>query len=233
MMQKIHVSNQYTANSSYEKSAIADADVPVMESALQHTNMKALSVRTDSGRGVTLTELPVTGLLVLRTCSERSALATALKNTLALDLSDVLCANTANNATDKNSEPLCVRWIAPDEWLLSCPLKDAFSIENKLRDSLGNVSIAIINVSGGYTSLALQGVNAIDVLKKSTGYDVHPTNFMPGKVVNTVFAKAQITMRCIDSDKYELIIRRSFADYLWHWIQVASAEYGLNIETEL
>jgi len=97
---------------------------------------------------------------------------------------------------------------------------------------MGDVSMAMVNVSGGFSVLELQGANANDVLKKSTGYDVHPSNFMPGKVVNTVFAKAQVTMRCIDTDHYELIVRRSFADYLWHWIQVASAEYGLSIEVD-
>jgi len=230
-MKNIHVSNQYAANSLLEKAAIADSDVPVIETALQHANMKALSVRAPGGQGVALIEMPVTGLLVLRTRTGQTDLAAALKSTLALELPDVLSANVSNNKIGKGYDQACVRWMAPDEWLLSCPLKDAFAVESDLRESIKNCSVAIVNTSGGFTSLILHGANAIDVLKKSTGYDVHPSNFMPGKVVNTVFAKAQATMRCIDANQYELIIRRSFADYVWHWIQVASAEYGLSIET--
>jgi len=232
-MKNIYVSNQYAANSLLEKAAITDSDVPVVETALQHVNMNALSARAPSGRGqgVVLMEMPVTGLLVLRTRTEQAALAAALKSTLGLDVPDVLSANVTNNAIGNIYDQACVRWMAPDEWLLSCPLKDAFAVENGLREALENCSIAIVNVSGGFTSLMLHGVNAIDVLKKSTGYDVHASNFMSGKVVNTVFAKAQVTLRCIDTNQYELIIRRSFADYVWHWIQVASAEYGLSIET--
>ncbi len=230
-MQNIQVSNQYAENSLTEKPAIADSDVPIIESALQHANMKSLAVRTANVQGVTLVEMPVTGLLVLRTRTEHVALGAALKSTIALDIPEVLSANMVDNVTSHSEFRPCIRWMAPDEWLLSCPLKDAFKIENSLREHVGDASIAIVNVSGGYTSLILNGTNAIDVLKKSTGYDVHPSNFMPGKVINTVFAKAQATIRCIDTDQYELITRRSFADYVWHWIQVAASEYGLNIET--
>jgi len=232
-VKNVHVSDQYAESSLSVKAAVADSDVPVIESALQHANMKKLAVRTSSGQGVTITELPVIGLLLLRTRTEQQAMSSALESTLSLDVPGVLSVSTAEKASRNVGETSCIRWMAPDEWLLSCPLQDAFDIENKLRESMGDVSMAIANVSGGYTMLELQGVNANDVLKKSTGYDVHPSNFWPGKVVNTVFAKAQVTMRCIEIDQYELIIRRSFADYVWHWIQVASVEYGLNIEVGL
>lgn len=228
MMQNVHVSDQYAINSVTEKATIADTDIPVMESALQHANMKKLAVRTADTHGVQLTEKSISGLLVLRTGSEHKALESALKSVLQIMLPDVLSTTMANAAGATH----CLRWMAPDEWLLSCPLSEAFNIEKSLRNSLGDKSVAIVNVSGGYTSLILQGSHANDVLKKSTGYDVHPTNFMPGKVVNTVFAKAQVTLRCIDTNQYELIVRRSFADYVWHWIQVASVEYGLGIDVE-
>ena len=132
-------------------------------------------------------------------------------------------------STATEDATLCVRWVAPDEWLLSCELHDAFNIEQQLRDSLSGKSVAIVNVSGGFTTLVLQGEHALDVLRKSTAYDVHPDNFNAGKVVNTVFAKTQVTLRCIAVNQYELIVRRSFADYVWHWLQVVSAEYGLGI----
>ncbi|OUC50154.1 hypothetical protein B7939_13495, partial [Eggerthia catenaformis] len=30
-------------------------------------------------------------------------------------------------------------------------------------------------------------------------------------------------------DTWELVVRRSFADYFWLWLQDASAEYGLQV----
>jgi len=222
--QKIHVSDQFALNSISVQEEFADSRTPVIESALHHANFKKLSHRTASSQGVSLSELPVTGLLILRAQSEKPALQAAIQSTLKLDLPETLrCTG------DNGSAGHCVRWVAPDEWMLSCPVEDAFDIESRLRSSLNDKSVAIVNVSGGYTILRLRGPNAYDVLKKSTAYDVHPSNFGVGKVVNTVFAKAQVTMQCIDPGEYELIVRRSFADYLWHWIQVVSLEYGLNI----
>lgn len=223
-IQKIHVSDQFAHNSVCAREEFADSRTPVLESALQHANFKKLSLRTQSAQGVSLSEMPVTGLLILRTKSEKSALQSAMQSTLNLDLPETLRFTVGDGQAIH-----CVRWVAPDEWMLSCPVEDAFDIENKLRSSLNDKSVAIVNVSGGYTVLQLGGPNAYDVLKKSTAYDVHPSNFGAGKVVNTVFAKAQVTLQCIDTGEYELIVRRSFADYLWHWIQVVSLEYGLSI----
>ena len=106
------------------------------------------------------------------------------------------------------------------------PGSEAFSLEKQLREAMeGHYSIA--NVSGGQTVLVLAGKDAINVLKKSTGYDLHDSNFPEGKVVTTTFAKTQAVIRRTGPQKWELVVRRSFADYVWLWLQDASAEYGL------
>jgi len=238
-MQKIHVSDQYAQGSVIKRDEFADTSVPVIESALQHVNLNRLGARGGSGQGVSFSELPVTGLLVLRAQKDKPALQSALQSVCQLALPDTLRCSVSSASISSYSQatdnPLsgnqCVRWIAPDEWMLSCLVQDAFAIETKLRETLANASVAIVNVTGGYSVFTLSGPDANHVLKKSTAYDVHPNNFEPGKVVNTVFAKAQVCLRCVDAGKYELIVRRSFTDYLWHWIQVSSAEYGLGIST--
>jgi sarcosine oxidase subunit gamma len=69
------------------------------------------------------------------------------------------------------------------------------------------------------------------VLKKSIPLDVHPSQFPVGKVAGTVFAKSTALVRRSGEDSWELVIRRSFADYIWLWLQDASREYGLVIRT--
>ncbi len=61
------------------------------------------------------------------------------------------------------------------------------------------------------------------------GYDVHPSNFPVGKAVGSIFAKSQCVIRHTGEDTWELVVRRSFADYFWLWLQDASAEYGLQV----
>ena len=213
---KVAVMDQY-AHSANQQGA------DVVRSGLAHVGLPADgSTKKGQSSSVTLTERPVTGLLMLRAADEATALGKALKHHCGISLSTRLQSETQGN--------YCVRWMAPDSWLLSCPIDETFAIEQALRDAVPG-HIAIVNVSGGYTIIELSGADARTVLMKSTGYDVHPEHFGKGKVVNTTFAKAQVTIGALDvSDtdaRYELIVRRSFTDYLWLWLQRASAEFNL------
>jgi len=119
-------------------------------------------------------------------------------------------------------------WIAPDEWLLTGPGDQAFTMETTLRQHLSG-HYAVINVSGGQTLVRVAGTEARSVLMKSCPYDVHDRNFPVGKVVTTVLAKSQATIRRVGEDDWELVVRRSFADYVWRWLMDASEEYGLQL----
>ena len=199
-------------------------------SGLSHADMTNKAGTADNKRGVSLLIKPVTGLLMIRAGTAADAVSNALEAHCGLPLSTRL--------QSIEQDEYCIRWMSPDCWLLSCPVQQCHAIENALRDAV-NGHMAIVNVSGGYTCLELSGQHARDVLMKSTGYDTHPDHLAPDKVVNTTFAKAQVTLRCVDvtegrqgdiDGRYELIVRRSFSDYVWLWIQRAAAEYGLVIK---
>lgn len=181
-----------------------------------------LPVSLSESGSVVMRARSVMGLLMLRASSDAIGLSEALKNRCGVPLSERLQSVTHN--------AYCIRWMAPDCWLLSCPLGEAFAIEQSLRTDVDG-HIAIVNVSGGYSVVDLSGNDARNVLMKSTGYDVHPDHFGVGKVVNTTFAKAQVMMRVVELGEtdacYELVVRRSFSDYLWLWLQRAGAEYGI------
>lgn len=187
-----------------------------METPLQHAEPRLRSGAAMPA-GVTLTERELTGLLTLRAGSSLPSLRQALRDVAGMELAERLQST--------NSDTGCLRWMAPDEWLLSCSIEQAFNIETRLRDA-ANGHPGIVNVSAGYTLLDLNGADVLDALKKSTAYDVHPRNLPPGKVVNTTFAKTQVTLCCQSESHYELIVRRSFARYLWLWLQTATAEYN-------
>ncbi len=86
------------------------------------------------------------------------------------------------------------------------------------------------DVSGGQTLLTLTGSHAKDVLKKSTSYDVDGRHFPMGKCVGTTFGKTQVFLRHHSENCYDLIVRRSFADYTALWIQQSAEEYGLALD---
>ena len=135
-----------------------------------------------------------------------------------------------NGLTRDESGERSIQWLSPDEWLLIVPGGEEFSLEGKLREALADAHYAIVNVSGGQTLIELEGEMARELLMKSTPYDVHPDAFPVGKGVTTVFAKANLILRRPTEERWELVLRRSFADYCYRWILDAGSEYGIGVE---
>lgn len=150
------------------------------------------------------------GHLIIRSSMDNKSVSDALKSITGLSLPSEPLVSTENENTILN-------WISPDEFLLLVPEKTEFEIETQLRAAISG-HFAIINVSGGQTVLELSGERAETILKKSSSYDIHPNNLPQGKVVTTIFAKSQLLLRRTGADSFQLIIRRSFSDYLWQWI---------------
>lgn len=135
-----------------------------------------------------------------------------------------------NGLTRDASGERSIQWLSPDEWLLIVPGGEEATLEGKLREVLGDAHYAIVNASGGQTLLELEGEKARELLMKSTPYDVHPDAFPVGKGVITVFAKANLILRRPSEERWELVVRRSFADYLYRWILDAGAEYAIGVD---
>jgi len=197
----------------------------VVHTPMHHiTELVKAQSPTAKTSSVELAEMALMGLLVLRANESREALSKALTKAAGIALPEVL--------QSIESGAYCARWMTPDEWLISCPNVETFDMEQSLRASVDG-HLAIVNITGGYSVMRLTGEDARNVLKKSTVYDVNPENFAPGKVVNTTLAKAQVTLRALPEDAFELIIRRSFADYVWLWLQRAGREYNMQLKTQV
>lgn len=193
-----------------------------VETPLHHADLASLVGKGRSNAGVTLREKKLLGHLTLRGDGHDPAFAGGVHKALGLELPSALKV-VYNGETS-------LQWLGPDEWLLIVPSGEELAAEQKLREALAGLHIAVVNVSGGQTLLELTGANVREVLMKSTSYDVHPNNFPVGKAIGTVFAKSQLVIRRADEATWELLIRRSFADYWWLWLQDASAEFGLEIK---
>ena len=165
----------------------------------------------------------VVGLLVLRADPGRVPLAAACRDALGLALPGPLDSIATGDR--------CLRWMSPDEWLLSCPAADTLALERALRDALDGGG-AITEVTGGYCVLRLEGPGVRELLARSTTLDVDPRAFPPGRVANSTFARATATIRRIEGDVHELVVRRSFADYVARWIAEATREGGLEVLVE-
>ncbi|WP_456294699.1 sarcosine oxidase subunit gamma family protein [Vibrio sp. AK197] len=192
------------------------------QSPLHHADLESLAKANSGSAGVTLKENKLLGHLVLRCDASNAQQTAAVKKALGFEL-------PIQPLTSTHKGDYVMRWMTPDEWLITMPGLASFDVEEKLRQEMvGHYSL--VNSSGGNTVIELSGPHAVDVLKKSTPIDFYPTEFPVGKVVSTIFAKSSATIRRISDERFELVIRRSFADYIWLWLQDASLEFGLNIE---
>ena len=192
------------------------------ESPLHHVGLEGIADTPDADAGVVFSEAALTGHLTLR-CEPSSPLIAVAQSILRVALS-------LSPLTSVEQGDLVVRWIAPDEWLISLPNDQVFDLETRFRAEM-NGHHSLVNGSGGMTVYKLRGKHVVDMLKKSTPVDLHDSEFPVGKVVSTVFAKAGAVIRRTGESEFELVVRRSFADYIWLWIQDASQEYGLAIES--
>ncbi|MEH6442263.1 MAG: sarcosine oxidase subunit gamma family protein [Oceanospirillaceae bacterium] len=194
------------------------------ESPLAHADLAAIAKAHKSKTGsIELTELKLRGHIVLRGKLTSSSFTQGVEQVLGMALPGPL-------QMVENGE-LSIRWVSPDEWLVVVPGERTFEIELALIDAMQG-HCAIVNVSGGQTILRLVGSDVQKLLQKSAPFDVHDRNFPVGKVVTTLFAKTQAIISRSGDQQWELVVRRSFADYAWLWLQDACAEFDLVIREE-
>ena len=122
---------------------------------------------------------------------------------------------------------LLALWLGPDEWLVMTPPTTQTRIFDSLEAAFHGMHVAVTDVTGGQTVITLSGPRARDVLSKGCPLDLHPVVFKPADCALTLVAKANVTIRCVDdSPSFELIVRRSFAEYTALWLHDAALEYG-------
>lgn len=207
------------------KAAVMD-QVPGSEiqgqSPLHHADLGSLAKQGPKQGGIHLREHKLLGHLTLRCNPENTEQLAAAERVLGVAL-------PLQPLTSAENGDYSVRWMSPDEWLILVPGLEAFEVESKFRDEMGG-HYSLVNSSGGSTVLELSGTDVVELLKKCTPIDLHAKQFPVGKVVSTVFSKSTAIIRRTGEQRFELIIRRSFADYIWLWLQDASREFGLVIE---
>jgi sarcosine oxidase subunit gamma len=114
-------------------------------------------------------------------------------------------------------------WISPDEFLLvlgDVPLSDFIeSAEKAFKD----IFAYIIDNSGSFTNIEISGSRHLDVIAKLSPYDYHKLTI--GSVISTNLAKAPSIIYRPNENSLTILVRFSFADYLWRTIEKASLEY--------
>lgn len=171
------------------------------------------------GNAPLIEEKPFLGYVNLRGRSDNTKfLAGALK---VLGCEPPTTANTVVESSNYR-----IYWLGPDEWLIVTPAGGQGQLKAELLSAMKDAFCSVVDNSSGLTMIHVSGENAAALLATDCPLDLHPREFKPGQCAQTRLAKAGMMLSPLaDNSGFEVIIRRSFADYLLLWLQEAAIAF--------
>lgn len=193
------------------------------QSALDPLHLAGRAVTESDGADVALGERRFGGKINLRVDPTDHDAMAAVRGELGFGL-----PTEANTVTE--GEGLCALWLGPDEWLVTASGAEDAGLLARLDGALAGHHASVVDVSDARTVIELRGARARDVLAKGCGLDLHPRRFRPGHCAQTALARAGVLIhQTSEEPAYDIYVDRSFAQYLWTWLEDAAAEFGFVI----
>jgi sarcosine oxidase, subunit gamma len=195
------------------------------QTALRPTALEPARLRP---RGIRLAERQGLGKIDLRGDPQDRSFMTAVGRVLDLLL-------PGEPGTSAAKAQIAALWLGPDEWLVTCPAAEVPLLQSSLREAFADVHAAITDVTDGRVAFRVAGPSARDVLAKGCPLDLHPRAFAPGSCAQSLLAKTSVLIHLLDDDpergpSFDVYVSRSFARYVWEWLEDAGREYGVQIE---
>ena len=201
------------------------------QSALAHLGLDGRAQASRGAAGVALAERPHRGMVNLRLDpSDEIAM-----NAFAEAFGFALPAQPNTSAGNGEASAL---WLGPDEWWIVSPgpgPEAGPELADKLRAALADHFAAVTEVGEGRTCIRIAGPKARALLQKGCPLDFHPRAFEAGHCAQTILAKATVAIHlsadesAANGPAFEVYVLRSFAEYLWAWIEDAGREYGVGV----
>ncbi len=164
-------------------------------------------------------EKPFQGFINLRGRSGNTGFQAATLKVLGCE--PPIVPNTVIDSADYR-----IYWLGPDEWLIMTAGGQQDDLKTRLHKALSGVFSSVVDNTSGLTTLHITGDNAAALLATDCPLDLHAREFKAGQCAQTRLAKATMTLSPLaDEAGFEVIIRRSFADYLLLWLQDAAVAF--------
>ncbi len=185
----------------------------------QQSPLVQIKLGDPRGAAPRIEEKPFQGFINLRGRANNTAFLAAVLKVLGCE--PPTTANTVVESGDYR-----IYWLGPDEWLIVTPAGQEGELKAALLKALDGVFSAVVDNSSGLTMLHVTGAYAAALLATDCPLDLHPREFKPGQCAQTRLARAGMTVSPLaHEDGFEVIIRRSFADYLLLWLQDAAVAF--------
>ena len=206
------------------------------QSALAHLGLDGRAQASRGAAGVALAERPHRGMVNLRLDPSDETAMNAFAEAFGFALP------VQPNTSAGNGEASAL-WLGPDEWWLVVPgpgPEAGPELAAKLRAALADGFAAVTEVGEGRTCIRIAGPKARALLQKGCPLDFHPRAFGAGACAQTILAKATVAIHLsadesaadesvAEGPAFEVYVLRSFAEYLWAWLEDAGREYGVTV----
>lgn len=128
-----------------------------------------------------------------------------------------------------SSDAMAFVWSGANQWLAQSSEWDSVDFETKLATALDGLA-SVTDQSDGRIVLKISGGSTRHLLAKGMPIDLHPRSFSAGDTALTLFGHIGVHIwQMDDTPSYELCVTRSLAADLWHMIELAGAEYGIDV----
>lgn len=168
-------------------------------------------------RAVSIREVPFRTMIGLRAVPGSTA-AERIQIRLQVPL-PTACGSVAAG------QGLSVLWLSPDEFLVFADDQPAAELTSGLVEALDGEPGSATDLSANRTTFELAGPSARDVLEKGCALDLHPRTFEIDTAYVTVIGSVPVVLWKVDDDRYRILPRSSFADFLGRWLLDAMAEF--------
>ena len=119
-------------------------------------------------------------------------------------------------------EEISVTSTGPNEWLIISnniikSENNEYDLENVLFEKISQKSLgAVTNITDQFTIFSLNGSNISEILSKSSPFDFD--NLSNNHSAQTLLNNVDITIIKKDNENMDLLVRRSFSEFLWAWL---------------
>ena len=181
-----------------------------------HLSERFAAAEVTGARAVSIREVPFLTMVGVRAVPG-SAAARAIEARLEISL-PTACGAVASGAG------VSAVWLSPDEFLVFSDGPPS-ELASALVDALGDEPGSVIDLSANRTTFELTGPSARLVLEKGCALDLHPRSFAVGTAYTTLIGSVPVVLWKVADDRYRILPRSSFADFLGRWLLDAMAEF--------
>jgi heterotetrameric sarcosine oxidase gamma subunit len=118
--------------------------------------------------------------------------------------------------TWSGDDPVICR-VAPDTWLLMSALHEAAEIIPAVRTGCGRRSYAVTDVSDSLVTLWIEGTAAQALLARGCGLELSVSAFGAQACTRTRLAQLPVILRRATPERFECVVDRSAAQWLYDW----------------